>query len=85
MLEDNLLNFIDAIREDDSHAGTWSVEGGRTALGTPPLVIGLARFQSYRGRTQAALIQELADYVEEAGLNVIHYEVLDESSCVLIW
>lgn len=84
-LEDNLVNFIDVIREDDSHSGSWSVEAGRTPTGVPPLVIGLARFQSYRGRTQAALVQELSDYVEEAGLNVIHYDVLDESSTVLVW
>lgn len=48
------------------------------------MVVGLARFQSYRGRTQAALIQELSDYVEEAGLNFIRYEVLDDGN-VILW
>lgn len=83
-LEENLRYFIDVIREDGSQRGGWQVGSGRTPTGVPPLVVGLARFQSYRGRTQAALIQELSDYVEEAGLNFIRYEVLDDGN-VILW
>ncbi len=79
------VDLIDLIREDDVHEGVWAVGEGRTPTGEPPLVVGLARFQSYRGRTQAALIEELEEYVETAGLNRLHYKVLDEESTVILW
>lgn len=80
------IDLIDLIREDGVHEGVWHVDSvQRTPAGVPPLVIGLARFQSYRGRTEAALIQELEDYVEEAGVNKLHYQVVDEESTVLLW
>jgi hypothetical protein len=81
----SLVDLIDQIREDNSFEGTWDLGVSRTPTGIPPLVIGLARFQSYRGRTQAALIQELEDYAEEAGLSQLHYQVVDEESTVLVW
>lgn len=80
-----LIDLIDQIREDDSHEGTWDLGVTRTSTGVPPLTVGLARFQSYRGRTTAALIQELEDYAEEAGLSQLHYQVVDEESTVLLW
>lgn len=80
----NLVDFIDLIREDDVHDGTWDLGVERTPTGAPPLVVGLARFQSYRGRTQAALIQELEDYIEEAGLSEIHWSVTLEDE-VILW
>lgn len=80
-----LVDLIDLIREDDLHEGVWDLGVSRTPTGEPPLVVGLARFQSYRGRTQAALIQELEDYAEEAGLSQLHFKVLDEESTVLVW
>lgn len=83
-IEENLRRFIDVIREDGSQRGTWSLTGFRTPSGAPPLTVSLARFQSYRRRTEAALIQELADYIEEAGIETINYQVLDDG-LVLIW
>lgn len=83
-LEENLRRFIDVIREDGSQRGTWSLTGFRTPSGSPPLTVSLARFQSYRRRTEAALIQELADYIKEAGIEAINYQVLD-NGLVLIW
>lgn len=86
MLEDNLLQFINAIREDGSQRGAWSLPRlfVDDPTGEPPLPISLARFQSYRGRTEAALIQELTDFVEDGKLRVINYETLD-SGIVLLW
>ncbi len=83
-LEENLRRFIDVIREDGSQRGVWGLTGSRIPSGAPPLTVSLARFQSYRRRTEAALIQELAEYVGEAGLGVINYQVLDDG-LVLIW
>lgn len=81
-----LIELIDWIREDDLYEGELHLGGGeRQPTGEPPLTVGLARFQSYRGRTQAALIQELKDYIEEAGLNVLHFKVLPEESTVILW
>lgn len=76
--------LIDLIREDGTTEGAVAVGQGYSPTGEQPLVIGLARFQSYRGRTQAALIQELEDYVVDAGLNTLHFKVLDDST-VILW
>lgn len=79
-----MIELIELIREDDLHEGAYGLGTDRTPTGEPPLIIGLARFQSYRGRTEAALILELEDYAELAGLNYLHFKVLDDSQ-VLIW
>lgn len=76
--------LIDLIREDGAIEGAITVGQGYTPTGEPPLVVGLARFQSYRGRTQAALIQELEAYVEDGRLNTLHFKVLDDST-VILW
>lgn len=64
-LESNLRRFIDVIREDGSERGTWSLGQSGQRVGDS-LTVGLARFQSYRGRTEAALVQELEDFVQSA-------------------
>jgi len=84
LLEDILLRVIESIREDGVQETREIIGRGRTLTGEPPLVIGLARFQSYRARTQAALVQELVDYIDDAQLNVVHFKVLDDSQ-VLVW
>ncbi len=80
-----LADLIDIIREDDVYEGVWPTGVNRTPTGEPPLVVGLARFQSYRRRTEAALIQELEDYIEEAGISLLHFKVLPEESTVILW
>lgn len=76
--------FIDYIRERDPYEGAWYFRGERTPTGAPPLVISLARFQSFRARTESALAQELADYIEEAGIQLLHY-IVQQDDQVLIW
>ena len=83
-IEAEVRQFIDYFREEDPYEGTWSFPGRRTPTGAPPLVISLARFQSFRARTEAALVQELADYLEEAGLQLLHY-IVQQDDQVLIW
>jgi len=83
-MEYEIRQFIDYVREEDPDEGTWSFPGQRTPTGAPPLVVGLARFQSYRARTEAALVQEIGDYLTESGLQVLHYKVTSEDQ-VLIW
>lgn len=85
MLENTLRNLIDHIREDLPPEGRVDLSDVvASPTGAPPLVIGLARFQSYRARTESALVQELADYIEDAGLSVLNFKILDDSQ-VLIW
>jgi hypothetical protein len=82
----NLTELIDIIREDGAHEGVWPLGGDRQRdHSVPSLVVGLARFQSYRGRTEAALIQELEDYIEEAGIINLHFEVHDDAGVVQLW
>lgn len=85
MLENTLRNLIDHIREDLPSEGRVDLFGERKPIGSPPLVVGLARFQSYRARTEAALVQELTDYVEESGITVLHFKVIDSESTVIVW
>jgi len=84
MLENEIRLFIDYFREEDPFEGTWSFPGQRTPTGAPPLVVGLARFQSYRARTEAALVQELSDYIEESGVQFLHYHVAEDDQ-VILW
>jgi hypothetical protein len=85
-VEHSLRQFIDAIREDGSDSGKWVLPGRRTPLGIPAgITVGLARFQSYRRRTEAALIQELLDYIEETGVNYLSYSVDSDEGVVDIW
>lgn len=86
VLENTLRNLIDHIREDLPSEGRVDLSDVvASPTGAPPLVIGLARFQSYRARTEAALVQELVDYIEEAGLTVLHFKVIDSESTVVLW
>lgn len=84
-MEIELRLLIDHIREELPDEISWTFPGERTPTGVPPLTVGLARFQSYRARTEAALVQELSDYIEEAGLNTVHFKVVDDQSTVLVW
>lgn len=84
MIEDRLRLLIEYVREGWITEGPWAIPGSRVRTGEPPLVVGLARFQSYRSRTESALVQELADYIEDAGLSVLNFKILDDSQ-VLIW
>ena len=84
MFEDSLRNFIDVIREDGSQRGAWSLPPHQyESVDVPSLVISLPRFQSYRGRTEAALIQELEEYIVESGKKSLNYEVFD--GLVQLW
>lgn len=85
MFESILRELIDHVREDHPRDARVELPGVRQHRGLPPIVVGLARFQSYRGRTESALVQELADYIEEAGLSVLHLTVVDDDSEVLVW
>lgn len=86
VLEERLRTLIDYVREGEFEDGRWAIPGVRRPSGEPPLVVGLARFQSYRARTEAALVQELTDYVETAGLSLwLNLKVIEEESQVLIW
>jgi hypothetical protein len=84
-LRNILLNLIEHVREELPSEGRIDLPGDRTGTGVPPLVVGLARFQSYRRRTEAALVQELEDYIEEAGISQLHFKVLDSESTVILW
>lgn len=84
-MENELRLLIDYIREEQPSEISWTFPGERTPTGVPPLTVGLARFQSYRARTEAALVQELSDYIEEAGLGTVHFKVIDDQSTVLVW
>lgn len=84
-MEERLKLLIDYIREGEITEGPWSIPGQRVRKSAPPLVIGLARFQSYRARTEAALVQELTDYIEEAGLSILNFKILDEDLEVILW
>lgn len=85
MIESTLLNLIDYIREELPSYGSIDLPGERERQSAPPLTVGLARFQSYRGRTEAALVQELTDHIDEAGLDTLNFKVLDEESVVILW
>lgn len=86
VLEERLRTLIDYVREGEFTDGKWAIPGARRSTGEPPLVVGLARFQSYRARTEAALVEELTDYVEAAGLSLwLNLKVIEEESQVLIW
>lgn len=71
-MSDSLRRFIGAIREDGSQHGFWSLPGAGRRTGQT-LTVSVARFQSYRRRTEAALVQELEDFAGDASL--IAYEV----------
>lgn len=83
-MELSLKDFVEHVREDAPSGGQWTLDGKRERRSAPPLVVSLARFQSYRARTEAALIQELEDYIDEAGLSTLNFKVLDIDQ-VLIW
>lgn len=72
-----LKTWIEGVREDDLREGLMALPGpGKTLEGTQ---ISLARFQSYRGRTEAALLEELEDLC--AGARVLQFKTTD----ILVW
>ena len=86
MLKDDLYELIERIREDGSFEGRIILGGDREKQpDQDSATISLARFQSYRRRTEAALIQELTDYIEECGLTVLYYQVHDDVGIVQLW
>lgn len=84
VLEQDLHDFVDYVRESGEESGTWALEGFCVipAREVEPLTIGLARFQSYRARTEAALVQELGEFVDESGAQYLTFQVDADSSTV---
>ena len=81
-LEREIRTLIDDVREGRTIKGTVGVSG---LIGPPVedvITVGLARFQSYRARTEAALVQEIVDLVEDCNAQHLTYEVLAESGTV---
>lgn len=72
-LETILYNFVEAVREDGLTEGSLDLPGP----GHPfdEVQISLARFQSYRARTRAALLEELYDLA--VGGKRLHFAVDD--------
>lgn len=81
-LEREIRTLIDDVREGRTVKETISASG---FIGPPvedTITVGLARFQSYRARTEAALIQEIVDLVEDCNAQYLTYEVLADSGTV---
>ena len=72
--ERTLRELIDLIREDGESEGWVYLHGGK-GVERDTITVSLARFQSYRGRTIAALIEELDDFT--VGANRLEFEVDD--------
>jgi hypothetical protein len=72
-----LKTWIEEVREDGVSEGTVGLPGaGKPFEGTQ---ISLARFQSYRGRTTAALLEELEDLA--TGAKTLKFKTTD----ILVW
>jgi hypothetical protein len=72
-----LKTWIEEVREDGLSEGEIALPGpGKQFDGTQ---ISLARFQSYRGRTTAALLEELEDLC--AGAKTLKFKTTD----ILVW
>ena len=72
-----LKTWIESVREDGVSEGEIALPGpGKTFDGTQ---ISLARFQSYRGRTEAALLEELEDLA--AGAKTLKFKTND----IIVW
>lgn len=74
-LESEIRQLIDDVREGRTTRGTIPVSGyiGQQEGGW--VTVGLARFQSYRARTEAALVQEIVELVEESNAQYLTYVV----------
>lgn len=72
-LETILYNFVEAVREDGLTEGSLDLPGPGHPL--DGVQISLARFQSYRARTRAALLEELYDIA--VGGKRLHFAVDD--------
>lgn len=83
-LADTLRRLIDDVREGRSTDGEILVPGPVGRRVPDQITVGLARFQSYRARTEAALVQELTDLVADANAFHLSYEVDSESSTVSV-
>lgn len=81
-LEREIHALIDEVREGRTVKGTISVSGFIGPPAEDVIAVGLARFQSYRARTEAALVQEITDLVEDCNAQYLTYEVLAESGIV---
>lgn len=72
-----LKTWIESVREDGVSEGEIALPGpGKTFDGAQ---ISLARFQSYRGRTEAALLEELEDLA--VGAKTLKFKTTD----ILVW
>ena len=68
-----LYDFVESVREDGVTDGTLHLPGPGHPL--DEVSISLARFQSYRARTRAALLEELYDIA--VGGKRLHFAVDD--------
>lgn len=72
--EQAVRNMIESVRED-------GITRGIVSTSTPyvkhvdRLTVSLPRFQSYRARTEAALVEEILDFTE--GHQAVSYQVAD--------
>lgn len=82
MLEQEIRQLIDDVREGRTVKGTIPVSGFIGPPGEDSMTAGLARFQSYRARTEAALVQEIVDLVEGSNAQYLSYEVRPEAGVV---
>lgn len=77
-----LSGLVEAIREDgDLSGGAVQLGGVRTDL-NDTLLVSLPRFQSYRARTQAALLFELLEFVGDA--SEVRWSFDDNASLVVL-
>lgn len=76
-----LKTLIEEIREDGTSEGVISLGG--PGVPADALTVSLARFQSYRGRTTAALLEELEDFV--LGASKLQWSVDDILVHLTVW
>lgn len=81
-LEQEIRELVDDIREGRTTSGTIALTGWAGPTSEDQITVGLARFQSYRARTEAALVQEIADLVDENHAQYLTYRVVAESGVV---
>lgn len=74
-LEAEIRQLIDDVREGRTTSGTIAVSGFIGPPSPDSITVGLPRFQSHRARTEAALVTEIVDLVEDSNAQYLTYVV----------